>query len=196
MRHESLKVTEFSPLMLSGFHTADSPLCHLMSGSVPVHAESQGVMRCSWWVCLPRAHSHVSFFCYDCQVPLGEEGPLTASCFCCCGPEIKGAGAGSLQEITFSVGILCLERGLQTDQEGGIQIGSFSWRRRCFKCTKGSGVSVSEAVVCQQYKRYCSCCSPWNKSTCMGITGCDKKRGEIANGKWQNPSYTFSSCKT
>lgn len=118
-----------------------------------------------------------SVFCCDCQVIPAEEGPFTALWLCCCGPLMKGARARSLQEINFSVGILCSEWGLAR---------IIDWPR---VWNSNSLFFLAEAMLqvhkrqqsvyirnCQQYKAYCSCCFPWNKSTHREVTGCDKKK--------------------
>lgn len=84
-------------------------------------------------------------FCCDCQVPLREEGPLTASCFCCCSPKMKGAGTGSLQEITFSVGVLCLEQGFTLTKRV-----EFKW---ALFPGGGDASSAQKAAVCLYQKQ-------------------------------------------
>lgn len=158
--------------------TLQTALCVAQwSGSVPVHAESQGVNRCSWWMCLPRAHSHVSCVLLWLPGTTGGGRTFNSIMLLLLWPRDERGWCW----VTAGNNFLCWdivfgERALDWPRGWNSNRLFFLEERPCFKCTKGSGVSVSEAVVCQQYKRYCSCCSPWNKSTRMGITGCDKKK--------------------
>lgn len=201
--HESVKVMKLSPLMLTGFHTADSPLCSMMEGLCSCSCRVTG------W---EKAHSDQMLL-----VNVPSQSPFPCLLFLLWLPGTPGEGRTCNSNmplllwprdergwcwVTAGNNFLCWDivfGARVLDWPRGWNSSSFSWRRWCFKCTKGSSVSVSEAAVCQQYKRYCSCCLPWNKSTYGNHRMWFKKKEggvQIANGKWQNPSHTFSSCKT
>lgn len=60
-------------------------------------------------------------------------------------PQDKGAGAGSLQEITFSVGVLCLERGFRLTKRV-----EFKW---ALFPGGGDASSAQKAAVCLYQKQ-------------------------------------------